>query len=687
MLWVLLRTKCSLNGSDQVVPGWSGFLSCTGTKPQNLTTIDYYPVINQPITDYKTVQQCLDHAEKATNEVGQKYVITTFDLGVCMKAYPIVWNNPEKYKNHIILIGTFHLTCAYLKMVGKKIDGSGIADIFLEANLVGSGSLSGVLNGKNYSRSMHCHKVLVESLERLLLSKFAQDHQAPWSHLSEQSIKQIEDFIVSPSETSLEAIWEVECLREYITEYLTYRDSARKGALGKTCQLWVSYMDHIWLVLQLQQAVKLNDLMLYSQCLTTMADLFFSFGGQNYARYLTYFSLFIANIETSHPGSTELLERGAFSVARSFIPGNRCDVDKTMEETFMKHSKSHQGAGGSSAGLSGITTNYNAYQRWVRTAHERTKFTEETFRRVGIIPTSDKACSHKDLRPREIANSESNVRKTINAIQSFADPFSIDDTANLYNIASGAPAPVAVAVDVLRAEQAGKDAKDAFIRDRLEKKDKFFDPIKRLCLKTMADSNKSVKLKTSKNKVVEYKQQGNIALQLLVKTQNQASQVDLQELMTYPLTPVPYSIGTSDGFLAKTDKAKGFHLLTDELDDIPEPPREQTLLIDDGNASFHSIKELPSNFQEICRKLFQMIPNNIDFVFSTDMYKENSIKSMERMRRGCGEKMLIKGEKTRKPSDWKTFLSNAENKKQLIALLLAVWGSDNFAQKLQSRHI
>ena len=50
-----------------------------------------------------------------------------------------------------------------------------------------------------------------------------------------------------------------------------------------------------------------------------------------------------------------------------------------MEETFMKHAKSHAGAGGGSAGLSGILTNQSAYQRWVWTAHERVKFVETTF--------------------------------------------------------------------------------------------------------------------------------------------------------------------------------------------------------------------------------------------------------------------------------------------------------------------
>ena len=81
--------------------------------------------------------------------------------------------------------------------------------------------------------------------------------------------------------------------------------------------------------------------------------------------------MFIANLEFSHPGSIDQIKAGVFSVARSKIPGNRCAVDKTMEETFMKHAKSKGGAGGSSAGLCGITQNYNTYQRWVTTTSER----------------------------------------------------------------------------------------------------------------------------------------------------------------------------------------------------------------------------------------------------------------------------------------------------------------------------
>ena len=45
--WIFLR---NFNGEDQKISGWAGFVSNTGTKPPQKTTIDYYPVIYKPIT-------------------------------------------------------------------------------------------------------------------------------------------------------------------------------------------------------------------------------------------------------------------------------------------------------------------------------------------------------------------------------------------------------------------------------------------------------------------------------------------------------------------------------------------------------------------------------------------------------------------------------------------------------------
>ena len=102
----------------------------------------------------------------------------------------------------------------------------------------------------------------------------------------------------------------------------------------------MSYMEHVSLVLALSRSVKTNNFSLYGHCLLMMPDLFFCYGGQNYARYMTYLEMHIANLESSHPGALDKIKLGAFSVARSLIPRNRCAVDKPWKKLSCKTPKS-----------------------------------------------------------------------------------------------------------------------------------------------------------------------------------------------------------------------------------------------------------------------------------------------------------------------------------------------------------
>ena len=58
---------------------------------------------------------------------------------------------------------------------------------------------------------------------------------------------------------------------------------------------------------------------------------------------------------------------------------------------------------------------------------------------------------------------------------------------------------------MVRAEAAGNEAKEAFLRDRFVNGSEvlFFEPIKRQKLKTMEASNKTVKLTSSQGKVCD----------------------------------------------------------------------------------------------------------------------------------------------------------------------------------------
>ena len=56
-------------------------------------------------------------------------------------------------------------------------------------------------------------------------------------------------------------------------------------------------------------------------------------------------------------------------------------------------------------------------------------------------------------------------------------------------------------------------------------------------------------------------------------------------------------------------------------------------------------------------------------------------------KRGVGKKMLIKSGKMKKFIDWREFISNDENKMQLIEIMLKVQSKDSFASHLQCQNI
>ena len=159
----------------------------------------------------------------------------------------------------------------------------------------------------------------------------------------------------------------------------------------------------------------------------------------------------------------------------------------------------------------------------------------------------------------EILKSERYVCQAVDAIEGYNDPFDLDD-GNMYCLSSGCAIAEDVMADVLNVEKEGEKVKEEFIKERLgrgneEKKGKhgegiFFDPIKKLKLKTMATDNENVTLKKSSNEIVRYKQEGSFVFNILVQLEKMGTdQINLRDFMSYPLTPMPpYCICTSDGF-------------------------------------------------------------------------------------------------------------------------------------------
>jgi hypothetical protein len=83
----------------------------------------------------------------------------------------------------------------------------------------------------------------------------------------------------------------------------------------------------------------------------------FSQDRPNYSQYGVFHLFELLNLETSHPGATELIRNKGFSVNLSNTPSLRNAVDIIIEQTYNKH------ASGSS-GITGFSLNPGCYSRW-----------------------------------------------------------------------------------------------------------------------------------------------------------------------------------------------------------------------------------------------------------------------------------------------------------------------------------
>ena len=189
---------------------------------------------------------------------------------------------------------------------------------------------------------------------------------------------------------------------------------------------------------------------------------------------------------------------------------------------------------------------------------------------------------------------------------------------------------------------------------------------------------------SSQNKISQIRAERNVFGQLvLLAIQHD---VDLELTLSFPLGPVPWSLATADGMPTKTDKSTLLHNLESGIEQVTDRPSDAVHVVD-GNAMLQSLKPIPDSFEELAEHVFNKLPKSKRMDFITDTYRQQSIKSYERARRGITPTFLLSGPRTKTPRDWKCFMGNDKNKTQLIKLLLEQWKTDKYAAKLVDRSI
>lgn len=109
----------------------------------------------------------------------------------------------------------------------------------------------------------------------------------------------------------------------------------------------------------------------------------------------------------------------------------------------------------------------------------------------------------------------------------------------------------------------------------------------------------------------------NLFTGLLVIGQSQ--QIDLRDLLTHELRPMPWPLATYDGSLAKTNKSTLAKLLEDGVEILPNLPNASPVIVD-AMALLQTLPRIPDHFIDLADLILSAVikqageARRIDFV-------------------------------------------------------------------------
>lgn len=247
-MWELLRYGAS---DHKLWPRFIGFVKQLFQKQQSATILTYLPPIQTPITEYRTIVEIFVSSQNLARTMNMLYVHITLDVGAAIKAFHILWNDTDRWKDIIIHLGDFLAVMVFLGVIGQYVTGSGFEEIAYQSELTTAGSIEKLLSGKHYNRCWWVHEILHDALERLFLKRFLQH--------SEDEIRKLQE---NSEPKDIKESLRCEEVRKLIIKYQAMKKKGINGQFGKTPQFWLKYMEMVTKLHQLHFALNTNNLLL-----------------------------------------------------------------------------------------------------------------------------------------------------------------------------------------------------------------------------------------------------------------------------------------------------------------------------------------------------------------------------------------------------------------------------------------
>lgn len=391
----------------------------------------------------------------------------------------------------------------------------------------------------------------------------------------------------------------------------------------------MSYIDMVEVVLNLVRASHEGNWALHMASIQSIIPWTFAYDNLNYARSLTAYYSEMSHIEHEKPDLYMFLCEGGFSAQLSATNTfNRVQIDEILEETVNRDTQT-------AGGTKGFSLNPAAVSRYYLTAEYKSSYLSILKSSLGLQQTD---CPHKDLGQSRIAKDEEHITSIVDLLDSsWINPFAGGES--LVSLSTGSTAPADVAEDLLNAHTIGMNAYRTFSAERVDSNPpakQFHAPLSKMKLETFSSMQGKAKTCKTGNKEVILKADNRIFAQMVLIAKSR--QLNLKEVLSHPLGPLPWALASPDGNVRKTCKSS----LAKQLLKFPcvaeSLPLNSTCVID-GMALVQKPNGDGKTFADIADYALSTVlaeashSTRVDIVF--DVYNEASIKHMERVARGA----------------------------------------------------
>ena len=199
-----------------------------------------------------------------------------------------------------------------------------------------------MLKGKHYNSAVRVHKYIYEAIKRLLIENFKKwiCNQSDTLDITYREFKnslELQELVSAPKPKTMENVYE-NC-EKVVEEIHKYEQLLLDGYLGPTASVWTSFLQMEQILFDFIRSIKLGNWNLHMQAMEKMLPWMFAYDCPNYARFLTYYWVFMQKLPETHPAIHEEFMAGNFSVCRQHGTFNKILSDQAIEQTINRDQK------------------------------------------------------------------------------------------------------------------------------------------------------------------------------------------------------------------------------------------------------------------------------------------------------------------------------------------------------------